>query len=322
MAETPQSVRAPVVSIVVPTYNRLKYLRAAVASVFAQSFTAWQLIIADDGSDAETRSYLQSLAESPRVRILWRSHCGVPAVVRNAAIAEATGAYVAFLDSDDQWMPQKLERQLAALAAHRRRRWSYTGYLLIDEAGNPKPRAAAQERGCPAGSILGDLLANRVDIWTPAVLVERNLLAQLGGFNPRLVLFEDYDLWLRLATQSDIDLVDEPLIGVRRHGDHFRPEDRSISMARSRDQSLEAVQGLLKDPALIRLVGRERARSWLDLSGARAATNRVATLASVLRGGNGAWRYAAWWAGLPRVLLKCALPRALIRVFQRDRPPG
>ena len=91
----------PVVSVIVPTYNRLKYLRAAVASVYAQTFTAWELVIADDGSDAETRSYLQSLTDSARVKILWRAHCSVPAVVRNAAIAEATGAYVAFLDSDD-----------------------------------------------------------------------------------------------------------------------------------------------------------------------------------------------------------------------------
>jgi glycosyltransferase involved in cell wall biosynthesis len=312
----------PVVSVVVPTYNRLKYLRAAVASVFAQTFAAWQLVIADDGSDAETRSYLQSLAESPRVRILWLAHCGIPAVVRNAAIGAATGAYVAFLDSDDQWMPQKLERQLAALAARPTRRWSYTDYLLIDEAGNPKPRVATQERARPEGPILEALLGSDVDIWTPAVLVERNLLTQLSGFNPRLVLFEDYDLWLRLATQSDVDLVDEPLIGVRRHADHFRPEDRSITMARSRDESLQAVQGLLKNPRLIRLVGRERARSWLNLSRARATTDCLGTLASVLRGGNGAWRHVIWWGGLPRVLLNCALPLSFIRLVRRHRPHG
>jgi hypothetical protein len=309
----------PLVSIVMPTYNRLKYLRAAVASVFAQTLPDWELVIADDGSDEETRSYLQSLSESPRVRIRWHPHCGVPAVVRNAALAEASGAYVAFLDSDDVWMPQKLERQLTALRARPERRWSYTGYLLIDDAGAAKPRTAYQERARPQGSILAALLANAVDIWTPAVVVERKLLAQLGGFDPRLAVFEDYDLWLRLATQSDIDLVDEPLIGVRRHAEHFCPEGRSISMAQSRDQSLQTVQELVTGPGLSRLVGQERARSTLHLARARAETDRAGALGSVLRGGNGAWRYPAWWTGLPRTLLKLALPRSLLGRYQRNR---
>jgi glycosyltransferase involved in cell wall biosynthesis len=308
----------PLVSIVMPTCNRLQYLRAAIGSVFAQTVPDWELIIADDGSDKETRSYLQSLTESPRVRILLRPHCGVPAVVRNAGLAEASGAYVAFLDSDDEWMPQKLERQLTALRARPERRWSYTGYLLIDDAGTAKPRTAYQERARPQGSILAALLANDVDIWTPAVVVERKLLVHLGGFNPRLVLFEDYDLWLRLATQSDIDLVDEPLIGVRRHTEHFRPEGRNI-MAQSRDQSLQAVQELVKGPRLRRLVGQERARSALDLVRARAETDRAGAVGSVLRGGNGAWRYPAWWAGLPRTLLKLVLPRSLLGLYRRRR---
>ena len=308
----------PLVSIVMPTYNRLQYLRAAIGSVFAQTVPDWELVIADDGSDRETRSYLQSLTESPRVRILLRPHCGVPAVVRNAGLAEASGAYVAFLDSDDEWMPQKLERQLTALRARPERRWSYTGYLLIDDAGTAKPRTAYQERARPQGSILAALLANDVDIWTPAVVVERKLLVHLGGFNPRLVLFEDYDLWLRLATQSDIDLVDEPLIGVRRHTEHFRPEGRNI-MAQSRDQSLQAVQELVKGPRLRRLVGQERARSALDLVRARAETDRAGAVRSVLRGGNGAWRYPAWWAGLPRTLLKVVLPRSLLGLYRRRR---
>jgi hypothetical protein len=150
------------------------------------------------------------------------------------------------------------------------------------------------------------------------VVVERKLLVHLGGFNPRLVLFEDYDLWLRLATQSDIDLVDEPLIGVRRHTEHFRPEGRDI-MAQSRDQSLQVVQELVKGPRLRRLVGQERARSALVLIRARAETDRAGAVRSVLRGGNGAWRYPAWWAGLPRTLLRLVLPRSLLGLYRRRR---
>jgi glycosyltransferase involved in cell wall biosynthesis len=314
------TAKPALVSVVMPTFNRLKHLRSAVASVFAQTVPDWELLIADDGSDTETRAYLRSLSEAPRVRILWRSHCGVPAVVRNAALAEASGKYVAFLDSDDEWMPQKLQRQLTALRARPERHWSYTGYVLIDDAGNPKPRAAYQELARPEGSILAALLANAVDIWTPAVMVERTLLVRLGGFNPRLVVFEDYDLWLRLATQSEIELVDEPLIAVRRHADQFCREDRRFSMAQSRDQALRAVQALVSDPRLRRLVGRERARSALDLARAQAAIDRAGAMGSILRGGQGAWRYPAWWTGLPRTLLRLALPRSLLELYARVRP--
>jgi glycosyltransferase involved in cell wall biosynthesis len=301
-----------------PTHNRLEYLRPAIASVFAQTAPDWELIIADDESNDETRSHLRTLVESSRVKILWRSHCGIPAVVRNAALAQATGTYVAFLDSDDEWMPQKLERQLIGLRTRPERRWSYTGSVIIDEGGARRPRTANQELPRPQGSILAALLANAVDIWTPTVLVERKLLMQLGGFDPRLVVFEDYDLWLRLSTQSDIDLVDEPLVCVRRHASHFTPGDPSI-MPRSRDQSLRGVQALLEDPQLRRLVGRERARSALALVRARAETDRAGAIGSVLLGGGGAWRYRAWWAGLPPTLLKLALPSWLLRLHRRQR---
>src|SRR5260221_147392 len=121
----------PLVSIIVPTFNRVKYLRVAVDSVFAQTFEDWELIIADDGSDADTMAYLRTLADVPRVKLLRLSHTGNPPAVRNAALREATAEYIAFLDSDDVWMPEKLEAQLMSLRSHPVRRWSYTGCVMV-----------------------------------------------------------------------------------------------------------------------------------------------------------------------------------------------
>src|ERR1700732_1465702 len=104
---------APVVSIILPTFNRLKYLRPAIDSVFAQTLADWELLIADDGSDEETRAYLEHLGGLPRVKLIWLAHSGNPSAVRNAALREARGDYIAFLDSDDVWLPSKLERQVA-----------------------------------------------------------------------------------------------------------------------------------------------------------------------------------------------------------------
>ena len=131
ISETAPAPR-PWVSIVVPTFDRLEYVRPALDSVFAQTWNDWDLIIADDGSGEELRAYLRALESRPRVKVVWLPHRGVPSAVRNAAIREATGTHVAFLDSDDLWAPRKLERQLALLAARPECGWSYTAFRQVD----------------------------------------------------------------------------------------------------------------------------------------------------------------------------------------------
>src|SRR5882672_10472844 len=106
------------VSIILPTFNRLEFLRPAIDSVFAQTFMDWDLIIADDGSAEPTRAYLRTLVSQPRVKVIWLAHTGNLSAVRNAALRAAQGEYIAFLDSDDLWMPVKLKHQMAALRAH------------------------------------------------------------------------------------------------------------------------------------------------------------------------------------------------------------
>jgi len=113
----------PGVSIILPTFNRTRFLTAAVESVMAQTYADWEMIIADDGSGEQTRDYLRALRD-PRIRVLWLEHCGNPARVRNAGIEAAGGRYLAFLDSDDLWAPTKLQRQLAAMGLRPSSRWS------------------------------------------------------------------------------------------------------------------------------------------------------------------------------------------------------
>ena len=110
---------APKVSVIMATFNRPQYLGPAIDSVLGQTMTDLELIIADDGSNDATRAVLRSLTADPRVHVLWREHCGNPAAVRNAALREARGEFVAFQDSDDVWLPQKLARQLEALERYR-----------------------------------------------------------------------------------------------------------------------------------------------------------------------------------------------------------
>src|SRR5579864_990501 len=158
------------VSVVLPAFNRLRFLRPAIESVCAQTFDDWELIIADDGSDLETRQYLQSLADDPRVVVVWLPHTGKPSMVRNAAVLRAAGEYVAFLDSDDLWAARKLERQIETLRTRVNCRWSYTAFLRVDGSGNPLPQETERHWVPHEGDIFEQVVTCRASIRTPSVL--------------------------------------------------------------------------------------------------------------------------------------------------------
>lgn len=204
----------PTVSIILPTYNRLAYLREAAASVFVQTYDDWEMIIADDGSSEETRAYLRAIADS-RVTVLWLSHTGIPSIARNKAIGRARGRYLAFLDSDDQWRPAKLAIQLDALRVSPDCRWSYTAVDLIDADGHPVDRDGLAPWVPYAGDITERLLWIHAHIAIDAVIAERRLVLEAGGFDERQRFGEDYDLYIRLAMRSPVKVVDAPLAVVR-----------------------------------------------------------------------------------------------------------
>jgi glycosyltransferase involved in cell wall biosynthesis len=307
------------VSIIVPTFNRLEFLQPAIDSIFAQTFADWELIIADDGSAEPTQAYLRTLACKPRVKVVRLAHTGNLSAVRNAALREATGEFVAFLDSDDLWMPMKLQRQIETLRSHLGCRWSYTGYMRIDASGALSPTPGYERRVRHRGAILEHLLVNAVDIWTPAVMAERRLVAQVGAFDEELPLYEDYDLWLRLASQSEIQLIDEPLICVRSHDQHYVASDGTAGMRACRHRSLQNLRRFVTDPRLLSLVERACARSVLDLAGLHAESDRLGAAKTILSSFTRSWRYAQWWAGLSRVALKMLVPRTLIGLYRRAR---
>jgi glycosyltransferase involved in cell wall biosynthesis len=255
------------VSVVLPTFNRLRFLQPAVESVFAQTFADWELIIADDGSDLETRQYLESIANDSRVIVVWLPHTGKPAVVRNAALLRAAGEYVAFLDSDDLWAARKLERQVETLRARTKCRWCYTAFLQVDGSGKPLPEEAHRPWTPYEGDIFEQVVTGRAQIRTPSVLATRELIAQAGGFDEGLLSGEDYDLWLRLALRSEAAIVDEPLVHVRRHPDSHTSDWQSAFVGR--DSSLSRRQQLV-DAGRRSLLREERMKNALKLAATHA----------------------------------------------------
>ena len=203
------------ISAIIPTYNRLPLLREAVFSVLDQTHPPLELIVADDGSDDGTREYCtNTLAEYPdSFRYLQLSRCGMPGKVRNAGAELACGEYLAFLDSDDLWKPEKLARQVAYFQEHPEIRICHTreiwqrGEKTVSQAGQKHRRS---------GNIFPDALKKCI-LGPSTVLMRRELFEQLGGFREDLEIAEDYELWLRITAGYPIGYLDEPLV-IKRGG--------------------------------------------------------------------------------------------------------
>jgi glycosyltransferase involved in cell wall biosynthesis len=298
------------VSIVMPTCGRLHYLRVAVASVFAQTWPHWELLITDDGSDEPTRAYLRSLCSDPRVSVDFLPHCGFPSRVRNAALRRASGAYVAFLDSDDSWLPDKLTKQVALMRLSPQCRWSYTAFVGVDGTDVPLTGEHKHRWVALSGAILPDLLTGRATVRIGTLLCTRELLAEVGHFDELIESGEDYELYMRLSLVSDVALLDEELLLFRRH------EANLSSRLRAPYADRQYVLAKLLRRADSRWhsdIRRERARSHvvhvheLLARGATGAALRVAS-GSTPQG----WSHLCWWRGLAGRLLRAAL-RTLTR---------
>lgn len=307
----------PLVSIVLPTFNRLEYLRAAVESVRAQTLTDWELIIADDGSGSETTDYLVGLHRPPRTEVICLPHTGNPSAVRNVAIRHARGKYVAFLDSDDVWMPEKLALQVEALRSSAASRWVYTGWSAIGADGKPRALRAPRPWVPYRGWITEQLLELEALIATAAVLVERDLLAEVGEFDENLAMFEHYDLWLRLAARSEVEVIDAPLTCLRSHDQHYGMA--ALPMAVGRHSMLEKMRRRAIDARTRALVDRLYAQSALRLARVQADTSRAVAIRTFFTSCTHGLRHGRWWSGAPGVLLKTALPRAFVALYGRQR---
>ncbi|MDD5674707.1 MAG: glycosyltransferase family A protein [Chitinivibrionales bacterium] len=221
----------PPVSIIIPTYNRARLLGRALDSVFAQDFSDYEIIVVDDGSTDDTTA-LPQLADG-RVRLLRLScNCGV-ACARNHGVAAAAGRLIAFLDSDDAWLPQKLSRQTAWLLKNPGFRIMQTGEIWIRNGARVNPPATHKK-------IHGDIFASSLErcMVTPSsALLEKELFLEMGGFNECLRACEDYDLWLKIACRYPIGLLDENLL-VRYGGHADQLSGTTFALDRFRVRSL------------------------------------------------------------------------------------
>ncbi|MFP4348874.1 MAG: glycosyltransferase family 2 protein [Desulfococcaceae bacterium] len=198
------------VSVIIPTYNRAEMVGEAIESVLNQDFSSFELIVIDDGSTDQTSKVLRSFGR--RIRSIRQENKGVSAA-RNLGICHASGEWIAFLDSDDLWLPGKLTAQVdffrlnpASLICQTQEIWIRNGRRV-----NPKHRHEKR-----SGMIFEPSLALCL-VSPSAVMIRRSLFDLVGRFDENLPACEDYDLWLRIGRRFPVHLIDRPLI-VKRGG--------------------------------------------------------------------------------------------------------
>ena len=212
MTEPPTSSKPPRVSVIIPAYNAAGCVRRAVESVLKQSFRDFELLVVDDGSTDATRAVLSGYGT--RLRLLAQANSG-PAAARNHGIRHARGDYVAFLDADDYWQAEKLQRQVGLLDAQAEIGFCSTATAVVDNAGRPAGDWPCHMDAGPLPDILflhGTVISGS----TSGVLARRHLIDELGGFDESLRGFEDPDLWIRLAARTGYACIPEALTVVVR----------------------------------------------------------------------------------------------------------
>ena len=201
---------APLVSVIIPTYNRADLVRQALASVKAQTYRDFEIVVVDDGG---TDGTYEALSADPELRVLRHPHRRGVAAARNLGVAAARGEWLAFLDSDDLWLPDKLARQISWLEGQPELLICQTDETWVRRGVRVNKPAAHRK---VAGRIFLPSLG-RCMISPSAVILNRRLLDDHGGFDETLPAAEDYDLWLRLTWRYEVGLVDEPLV-IKRGG--------------------------------------------------------------------------------------------------------
>jgi glycosyltransferase involved in cell wall biosynthesis len=208
------ALNCPLVSVILPVYNRAGWVARAVESVFAQTHRHLELLVIDDGSTDGTRYVLDGFGS--RVHVLKQSHAGAEAA-RNLGLAHARGEFVAFIDSDDMWHPDRLSRQLPLF--HRPEVGLVFGNAVLVDYSRTPPRRLKRtffDRVRPSrGRVTGEL-ARGCFVPFSSVLVRRELLAEAGGFTPGRVA-SDYSKWVELSVVCEFDYVEAPVFEYAIH---------------------------------------------------------------------------------------------------------
>ncbi len=217
----------PRVSVIIPTHNRPEYLARALASVQAQTMPDFEVFVVDDGSPDDRAAEVVRACNDPRIHYVRLPESRGPAAARNAGILRSTAPYIAFLDDDDEWLPEKLEVQLAAYGR-------LPSSVAVVYTARVTLHAASNQRTITRFPSVFDPVNVGNTVTTSSVLVRRTHLADVGIFDERLAAVEDFDLWIRLFGCYRLVYLDTPLVVHRVHQQRVSQQHLRVGLALER----------------------------------------------------------------------------------------
>ena len=235
----------PLISVIIPTHNNAEIIKETIESALNQTFKDFEIIVINDGSTDNTADVLRPYINSGKIIYLYQDYSG-PTVARNRGIETSKGKYIAFLDSDDLFMPTKLEKQVNFLNENDDYAMAYTdAYEFSGTNIINKSKLATNDRNTMSGMIF-EYLINGCFIFMSTVLVKRSVFEDVGYFDPNVgYTCNDWELWQRISKKYKIKFIDEILMGYRRHsGNITNNTDLLIS------HQLSFVKNVLSDPSL------------------------------------------------------------------------
>lgn len=230
----------PLVSVVIPSFNRANVVSRAIRSVLSQTYQNIEIIVVDDGSEDETAC---ALSKFPEITVVTQDNRGVSAA-RNAGIATSNGELVAFLDSDDEWLPDKIQKQVTLYSSEQPFFICHTNEIWMR---NGKP-VAQKDIHVKQGGYFFERAVERCLISPSAVIISRALLDEVGWFDEQLQAAEDYDLWLRITASFRVDFVDEALV-IKQAGE---PNQLSVTVPAIDGYRVVALEKILGKKSLRR----------------------------------------------------------------------
>lgn len=242
----------PLITIIIPTFNRRRYLREAIDSVMSQTVDEWELLIIDDGSTDMTGDFVKDTYTDPRIKYFRQENQG-QSVARNKGIFGSSGKYICFLDSDNRWYSNKLQRQLEEIENHPNFDVVYGDSHVIDGAGDI---ISSKNMARYSGRVTAKLLADNF-ISMNTTMTRSQIIKDIGGFNTNNRWDEDYELWLSISINSAFLYVPEYFGEYRIMGDQISDDKESRIQANER----LILKFVAENPAIISRMEKKRALS-------------------------------------------------------------
>jgi glycosyltransferase involved in cell wall biosynthesis len=213
------------VSVIIPTYNYAKFISETIRSVLDQTFSDYEVIIVDDGSTDETKAVIKPYLKDARVKYVYQENKGLSSA-RNLGIRTSHGGYIALLDSDDLWMPEKLQKQVPLLESDHNVALVYCMAEHINQAGEAMPHSSWPH---PENKSYEDLLyCNWVVGSGSSVLIRKSVFSEVGFFDETLTALEDLNMWIRILRHYRSAYVNEVLVKIRRHSESMQSDIKKM----------------------------------------------------------------------------------------------